>query len=215
MSELIIKDPDSSGFHEGLLSGAHFMYVCLQKPNKDQEGNQKYELKAVIDKATSKEFKKHFKQNKVYDIDTAEFKNVFKVDAPFPDQDEQYYVRFSMPATTEDGQPLEYGAFKRPKAYVPTGQVGVVEDITRTKLIGNGSTGDVSFYITEHKGKQFPKMRGILIDNLVEFAGRSGGGSPFGTVKGDDSPFGTTESATDADAEKESAPALIEENEKF
>lgn len=212
MSKLVINEPDpKSGFQDGELSDAYLMYVCLQKPNKDQEGNQKYELKAVVDEDTADAFEAKFKQNKVYKIATEEFENVFKVAAPFPEQKKQFYVRFSMPYLDGD-EPVAYDAFKRPKAYVPTEQAGVVEDITKTKLIGNGSLGTINFYITEHKGKYFPKMRGVLVNELIEFEARSGNsGSPFGVVKGADSPFG----ATEAGAEKQDAPPLIEETPKF
>jgi len=191
MSELIFESTDEDGYEEGFINNVYFYYTSLKKAYLDKEsGKNKFEAKIVLDEETANKYlelmKDTFKQkqNKVYDVANEDFEKQFKTAPPFPEQSHQFYIRMSVVDEGKEGKPLAYDEFKRPKVYVPTDEEGVIEDITMKKNIGNGSMGDLRFYMTPYKGKKFPKLKEIFVRDLIEYAGGGSGGSAFGTVKG-------------------------------
>ena len=66
-----------------------------ESDNKYQSEDLEYSLNAVVSKADAKAFKKKFPKQSVKDYENDEFKEKFKIDPPFPDQDEQYVLKLS------------------------------------------------------------------------------------------------------------------------
>ena len=192
MSELII---DGSGkVPQAQVKGAYFMYTQIQnhtkkyKDDTDEDFIPNYETQMVTDKATAKAFKAAFSKNEYKKYANAEFKERFKCDAPFPEQDEQYVIRVKQPAyrgedgkaANKFGEKVPYDDYKRPKVYLACAG-GLVSDITMDKLVGNGSFGDAAFYVTSFKTRKFPRLRGILVNDLVEY-GTKVADTPFGDL---------------------------------
>lgn len=176
----------------GKLEDVTFAYVKLQSGStKYQSKDLEYTVDVIVDKATAKQFKKDYPKNSVKDIDTTEFKEKFKIDPPYPDQDEQFVIKLKAAAQLKADAPaanlvagdmIPYGWNSRPKVFVPV--EGGVEDVTLTVLVANGSKGDVAFSVNTNDFGTFPQLTGILVKDLIEYESSGGNNSAFGTVVG-------------------------------
>lgn len=210
MSQFIINEAEENGFQEGFINEVTFLYVCIQEAREKYKSTElEYSVKCVVDKATSKAFKKAYPKNGVKEVDTSEFKETFGVDAPYPDQDEQFILTMKTNAQDKDGDLLSHAAFKRPKVYVPSGNG--VKDITVETLVANGSKGDVNFWVSESEYGTFPKLTAILVRELIVYEKRENTGSAWGAVENAESkPQNGFEKQ-----EKELAPELLDEDDSF
>ena len=176
----------------GKIEDVVFAYVKLQSGStKYQSKDIEYTVDVVVDKATAKEFKKAYPKNSVKDFENAEFTEKFKIDPPFPSQDEQFVIKLKAAAqlkaaapaaNLEAGDMIPYEWNSRPKVFVPV--EGGVEDITLTVLVANGSKGDVAFTVNSNDFGTFPQLTGILVKDLIEYEAAGGSSSAFGTVVG-------------------------------
>lgn len=178
---------------KGKLFDVTFGFVKLQsgafKYQSDTE--LEYTIDCVVDKTTAKAYKKAFPKNGYKEVETKEFKNIYKVAAPFPEEDEQYIIKLKSNANLKKDIPkaglvagdlIPYEWKTRPKVFVPVD--GGVKDITMSVLVSNGSTGDVSFNINTYDGfGTFPQLSGILVKNLIEYIPKTSV-SDFGEVVG-------------------------------
>jgi len=176
----------------GKIEDVVFAYVKLQSGStKYQSKDIEYTVDVVVDKATAKEFKKAYPKNSVKDFENAEFTEKFKIEPPFPSQDEQFVIKLKAAAqlkaaapaaNLEAGDMIPYEWNSRPKVFVPV--EGGVEDITLTVLVANGSKGDVAFTVNSNDFGTFPQLTGILVKDLIEYEAAGGSSSAFGTVVG-------------------------------
>lgn len=176
----------------GKLEDVTFAYVKLQSGStKYQSKDLEYTVDVIVDKATAKEFKKAYPKNSVKDFDNAEFKEKFKIDPPYPTQDEQFVIKLKAAAQLKAdasaaglvaGDLIPYEWNSRPKVFVPV--EGGVEDITLNVLVANGSKGDVAFTVNSNDFGTFPQLTGILVKDLIEYEAQGGSSSAFGTVVG-------------------------------
>ena len=146
-----------------------------ESDNKYQSEDLEYSLNAVVSKADAKAFKKKFPKQSVKDYENDEFKEKFKIDPPFPDQDEQYVLKLSK-VHIKDG--VEANPKYRPRAYLDDGK-GNFTDITTSRLVANGSKGDVAYRVCENSFGTFAHLEGIRITELIEYK-KAGAANPFG-----------------------------------
>lgn len=174
-----------------IIENVTFFYTKIQQPAKKyQSEDTEYSVDCAVDKATAKKWNKEFPKQKAKEFDNDEFLEKYKVEeVPFPDQDEQYIIKLKKNAV-KDGRetPEKY----RPKVLVPSGAGNL--DVTATKLVGNGSTGKVSYNINENSFGAFAQLSAILVTNLIEYKQLGGAGSEFGAVVG-----GTKENTVEED----------------
>lgn len=176
----------------GKIEDVVFAYVKLQSGStKYQSKDIEYTADVVVDKATAKQFKKDYPKNSVKDFDNAEFKDKFKIDPPFPTQDEQFVIKLKAAAQLKADAPaanlvagdmIPYEWNSRPKVFVPV--KGGVEDVTLSVLVANGSKGDIAFSVNTNDFGTFPQLTGILVKDLIEYEAQGGNNSAFGTVVG-------------------------------
>lgn len=176
----------------GKIEDVVFCYTKIQSGStKYQSKDIEYTVDVVVDKATAKEFKKAYPKNSVKDFENAEFTEKFKIDPPFPSQDEQFVIKLkaaaqlkaAVPAANlEAGDMIPYEWNSRPKVFVPV--EGGVKDITLNVLVANGSKGDVAFTVNSNDFGTFPQLTGILVKDLIEYEAAGGSSSAFGTVVG-------------------------------
>lgn len=210
MSELVINEAQDNGFVDGFINDVTFLYVCIQEAREKYKSKElEYSVKCVVDKATAKAFKKAYPKNGVKEVETAEFKETFGIDAPYPDQDEQFILTMKTNAQDKDGNLLEHSTYKRAKVYVPSGKG--VKDITRDTLVANGSKGDVNFWISNSEFGTFPKLAAILVKELIVYEKSGNSGSAWGDVENAES---KPENAFERQ-EKEDAPEFVEEDVDF
>ena len=190
MSKLVVETVNKKT--TGKIQDVVFLYVKLQSgATKYQSKEIEYTVDLAVDKATSKEFKKAYPKNSCKEFDNAEFVEKFKIDPPFPAQDEQFVIKIKASAHLKADAPaanlkagdlIPYEWNSRPKVFVPAD--GGVEDITLSVLVANGSKGDVAFTVNSNDFGTFPQLTGILVKELIEYEATGGASTPFGTVVG-------------------------------
>lgn len=164
----------------GKIENAYFAYIKLKNPvNKYKSDDKEYCLDVVVDKATAKEMKKIFIKNKVKEVDNEDFEDQYKFAPPFPDQDEQFILKFKSDSHYKDGTEKPYHYNNRPKVFIPV--ENGVEDVTMTTRVGNGSMGDVAFSVVENDYGTMHRLFGILVKDMVELQ-NSAPPNPFGQV---------------------------------
>jgi len=175
-----------------ILNNATFFYTCIQTPTKKYESDEtEWKTSAVVDKATAKAWNKRFAKQKAKEIDNDEFVAKYKTDLPFPDQEEQYIIKLSQNTHNADGKEMY-----QPKVYQDIGSNNVV-DITKKKLVGNGSKGKAAYGVVENKFGTFAKLNSICITDLVEYGGNA---NPFGNVVEDENDAAQREAYKPSDA---------------
>lgn len=156
-----------------IISGV-FAYAKVAEPAlKYQSTDKEFSIDVIVDKATFKTFGKRFQKQKGKTVENDDFKNIYKIDIPFEDQDEQYVLKLKKPAQYKDGEAL-------PKEYWPAILVknsnNKAVPIKSGVLIANGSKGKVSFDVAENDFGTFAKLKSILVEHLIEY--KKAGGNP-------------------------------------
>ena len=146
-----------------------------ESDNKYQSEDREYSLNAVVSKADAKAFKKKFPKQSVKDYENGEFKEKFKIDPPFPDQDEQYVLKLSK-VHIKDG--VEVNPKYRPRVYLDDGK-GNLTDITTSRLVANGSKGDVAYRVSENSFGVFAYLEAVRLTEFIEYK-KDGAANPFG-----------------------------------
>ena len=176
-----------------------------ESDNKYQSEDLEYSLNAIVSKADAKAFKKKFPKQSVKDYENDEFKEKFKIDPPFPDQDEQYVLKLSK-VHVKDG--VEANPKYRPRVYLDDGKGNLI-DITTSRLVANGSKGDVAYRVSENSFGTFAHLEGIRITELIEYK-KAGASNPFGgrvVAVEEDNPEATQARASRESEKKDDNPA--------
>ena len=159
-----------------ILNNATLAFVKVaESDNKYQSEDREYSLNAVVSKADAKAFKKKFPKQSVKDYENGEFKEKFKIDPPFPDQDEQYVLKLSK-VHIKDG--VEVNPKYRPRVYLDDGK-GNLTDITTSRLVANGSKGDVAYRVSENSFGVFAYLEAVRLTEFIEYK-KDGAANPFG-----------------------------------
>lgn len=153
-----------------VLENVVFAYVKIQNPvKKYQSEDTEFSVDAIVSKAQAKAWNKQFAKQKAKEVDNAEFTEKYKIDPPFPDQDEQYVIKVKK-AHIKGGveQPEKY----RPRVFVAVPGAKAV-DRTFDILPANGSKGKLSYRETTNDFGIFSQLNSILVEELIEY--KSGG----------------------------------------
>lgn len=150
----------------GTLKNVFFYYTRINEPtNKYQSVDKEYKTDIVVDKATLAEFSKEYPKKKHKMVMTDEFEEKYKAPAPFPEQPIQYVIKFNRDEVRKDGTPIPEE--NRPTVLLED-KSGVRYDVTYKYNVGNGSQGDIDFFVLEHpEYGDFPKLSGIVVKTLV------------------------------------------------
>jgi len=165
----------------GKIKNGVFAYCKLHYADFKYESKteKEYGVDFIVDKATAKAFKKKFPKNKVREVDTPDFEGIYKIPAPFPEQDEQFVLKLraraqlardNADAGLKAGDMVPYSWSNRPKAYEM--EDGKVRDITmdENKIPANGSKGHLSYTVLENTYGSFIQLGNILITDLIPYA---------------------------------------------
>ena len=179
-----------------IISGT-FAYAKVTEPvNKYESQDKEFTIDVVVDKATAKAWNKSFQKQKARVVDTADFEGIYKIPAPFPNEDEQFILKLKKPAQYKDGAGL-------PKQYWPKllqKVNGKAVPIPDSVLIANGSKGQVSYETTENSYGTFARLKAILVEELIEY--RKAGGDAAADF-GLETDYGGEEFTTDEKVVKE------------
>ena len=169
------------------------VFVSIQTPQtKYQSTEKEYKAGVVVDEDTSDAWNERFPKQAAKVVKTSDFKDTYKIDAPFQNEKKQYVITLKKPAQYADSTPLpkQY----QPRVFLQEGSEAV--DITETKLPANGSKGKISFEIRENSYGTFAKLRNVLVTDLIEYKKSStNGASDFGLEVQGTSDFDTTETS--------------------
>lgn len=157
-----------------------FVFAKIQEPAfKYQSDTEKeFSIGVVVDKATAKAFGKQFQKQKGKQVDNDDFTETYKIDIPFPDQDEQYILTLKKPAQYKDK--LSGNLVPTPEQYWPKVLQkvgGKATAVHRNVLVGNGSTGKVSYEVNSNDYGTFAKLKNVLVENLIEYKKQDASGA--------------------------------------
>jgi len=154
-------------------------YVKIQTPSQkfETEGpqNTEWTVDCIVSEATAKRWKKEFKKQPPKEHTNEEFKKIFRIDPPFPDQEDQFVIKLKKDTHYKDKQTQRLVPFDpkyRAKLYEKIGERDgkpLLADITKTKLVSNGSVGVAMYDIVTNKYGTFAKLKAVRVDTLIEY----------------------------------------------
>lgn len=154
------------------------VFVSIQTPQtKYQSSEKEYKAGVVVDEDTADSWNEMFPKQSAKVVKTSDFKDTYKIDAPFPNEKKQYVITLKKPAQYKDGTPLpkQY----QPKVLLADGKQAI--DVTDTMLPANGSVGKISFESNSNDYGVFAKLRNVLVTEMIEYKkGGSNAGDDFG-----------------------------------
>jgi len=148
------------------------VFVQVQTPSEKYQSKEKeYKAGVVVDEDTADSWNEKFPKQPAKVVKTTDFKDTYKIDAPFPEAKKQYVITLKKDAQYQDGNPI-------PKQYLPKvllqeGKAAI--DVTDSMLPANGSVGKVSFETRDNSYGTFAKLRNVLVTEMIEY--KKGGGS--------------------------------------
>lgn len=161
-----------------VLNNVVFAYVKIQNPvSKYQSTDSEYTVDCIVSKAEAKEWNKSFPKQKAKVVENDEFTEKFKIDLPFPEQDEQFVIKMKKPHI-KNGKPLDEKY--RPRVFLASESGGEPTDITFTVLPANGSKGKAAYNERSNDFGVFAALDSILIEELVEYKPSTVVGGAFG-----------------------------------
>ena len=153
-----------------VIEGVNFFYVKLNKPSLKYQSqtDKEFSVTVQVDKATKTLWNKTFQKQKCKELEYDDFCEKYGVEYAIGNE-EQYLLTLKKPANYKDketGQLKDIPDAYRPRALIDDGN-GELEDVTFTKLIGNGSKGVVQYEVNSNDYGTFAKLLAIRVDELV------------------------------------------------
>lgn len=154
----------------GTLNNAVFAYTKIQQADfkYGSSTEKEFSVDCIVDKATAKAWNKQFPKQKAKEIDNDDFERIFKIAPPF-DGDEQFVIKLKKPAQyKKDGEIHPVPDQYRPRVF-EKGEDGKLVDITKDKLVSNGSKGVASYEENTNDFGTFARLKAIRVDELIEY----------------------------------------------
>lgn len=153
-----------------VIEGVNLFYVKLQKPSLKYQSqtDKEFSVTVQVDKATKTLWNKTFQKQKCKELEHDDFCEKYGVEYAIGNE-EQYLLTLKKPANYKDketGQLKDIPDAYRPRALIDDGN-GELEDVTFTKLVGNGSKGVVQYEVNSNDYGTFAKLLAIRVDELV------------------------------------------------
>lgn len=192
-----------------VLNNVTFAYVKIQNPvNKYQSTDSEFTVDCIVSKADAKAWNKEFPKQKAKEIDNADFTEKYKMDLPFPEQDEQFVIKLKKPHIKNGKQMDER---YRPRVFLAQ-DGGEPKDITFDVLPANGSKGKAAYNVRSNDFGTFSQLDSILIEELIEYKSSATVGGAFGVSSVAPAPEAkVVNKQTDAHVEAPKAAPTVEE----
>lgn len=157
-----------------VIEGVGFYYTKIQNPApkfNPEDGNE-FVVDLHVDEETADAWDEEFKKNKAKSIKYDDFVEKFG-EANAIGKGKQYFIKLKKNESYEkDGVRTLIADKYRPRVLQEVG--GELEDITFTKLIGNGSKGVAQYEINENKYGKFANLVAIKVEELDEYVSKGG-----------------------------------------
>lgn len=164
------------------INNVTFLFTNIQVAKKKyQSESTEWSVQCAVSKEQAKAWNKKFKKQQAKTFDNGEFVEKFGIECPFPDQDEQFTIKLSRDTHFKSGTPVD--PKYAPKVFQAIGG-GKVKNITKEKLISNGSTGKAAYDVVENDFGTFAKLNSICVEKLIEYI--PAGGNPWGDEVADE-----------------------------
>lgn len=162
-----------------VLRGVKFGSIQLKLPaSKVGSRDKVFKVEFFVDKATKKELSKKYSKLSIEEIENEDIERRFKMEVPFPDQDEQFKVSMSVKASRPNKKGATMELWKdefmdmilRPKVYNRQG-----DNLTAQMFFASGAVGDVYFSEKAMEGKDdglkftHPYMFKVVLDEYKEY----------------------------------------------
>ncbi len=188
-TRLLVEKNVQGELTKGRVEDATLLYVRLKDGELafGSETERNLSIQLAVTKETARNWKSVFPKNGYREITNDQFTKSFKIDPPYPEQEDQYVLKLKSHMTFQNDQPerdikagdlVPYESPSRPKLYEIVD--GKAVDITMTTQPANGSTGIVAFRATVNKFGTFPVLTGVVVTNLVEAQQRASLESDYG-----------------------------------
>lgn len=166
-----------------VLRGVKFGSIQLKLPtSKVGSGDKVFKIEFFVSKAAKKELSKKYSKLSIEEIENEDIERRFKMEVPFPDQDEQFKVSMSVKASRLNKKKEVMDLWKdefmdlvlRPKVYNRQG-----DNLTSQMFFATGAAGDVYFSEKDMKGKDdglsfvHPYMFKLVLDEYQEYQKKS------------------------------------------
>lgn len=156
----------------GIMKG-HLYYTCIQEPKfKFESEDKEWSVTVAVDQATSKEIGQSMPKVKPKIVANDDFPGIYKTDVPYPEQPIQYLYTIKRSVLKANGEATS--PEHSPRVYLED-KSGQIYDITDKYKVGNGSVGEVHYFIKETRYGEFPGLSNIRVSQLVEFQNSAGG----------------------------------------
>lgn len=150
----------------GIMKG-HLYYTSIQEPKFKFESEEKeWSVTIAVDQATSKSISQEMPKVKPKMVSNDDFTGIYKTDVPYPEQPIQYLYTIKRSVLKANGEPTSED--HRPRVYLED-KSGNIYDITEKYKVGNGSVGEVNYFVKETKYGEFPGLANVRVTQLVEF----------------------------------------------
>jgi len=168
----------------GVIEGTLVYAKIAQADSKYQSKDTEYSVEVIISEDQADAWDEQFKKQPAKKIKAADFEAKYKIPVPsaFKGEKNLYSIKLKKDAVV-DGE--EFFPEYAPKVYLETADERV--DITKSRLIANGSFGKVSYRINSNDFGTFAKLANVLLDEegFIEYESKSTGGpgAEFGSAK--------------------------------
>ena len=157
-----------------VIEGVGFYYTKIQNPSpkfNPEDGNE-FVVDLHVDEETADAWDEEFKKNKAKFIKYDEFVEKFG-EANAIGKGKQYFIKLKKNETYDkNGVRTAIADKYRPRVLQEVD--GELEDITFTKLVGNGSKGVAQYEINENKYGKFANLVAIKVEELDEYVSKGG-----------------------------------------
>jgi len=168
----------------GILEGVLVYCKIAQPDNKYQSKDTEFSIGVVVSDDEADQWNEQFKKQPAKVIKTSDFEVKFKF--PLPDKfkgDKKVGLITLKRDAVVNGEAVFPDFYPKVLLDTPTERV----DITKSRLVANGSVGKVSYRIRENDFGRFAKLANVLIEeaNFIEYQSKGGGsvGGEFGSGK--------------------------------
>lgn len=162
-----------------------FVQVDKAVPCYDKEKGKEFKAGVVVDEDTADAFAELFSKQPARKVKRSEFESIYKVEPPEGTEKNLYVITLKKNENLANGNPVP--DLYRPKVFLQTTKGR--DEITTSKLVGNGSYGTLSIDRYDNEYGSSARLQNVLVTDLVEYERSSNvyqSGSEFDDDNADD-----------------------------
>lgn len=161
------------------------VFVQVDKPIScfNKEKGAEWKASIVVSEDDADNWEEAYPKQSAKAVKTSEFKEIYKIDPPYPEQKKQFIITLRKNTLLGNGNevPDKY----KPKVFEEV-KNGTLVDITHSKLVGNGSVGAISVDTWSMDKGMVARLKNIKVTELIEYVKEASGddyepGDEFGS----------------------------------